>query len=1134
MEIQLAEPEETSRRTEGVRVVGVGASAGGLKPLQQFVAAIPEESGLAYVVLMHLDPGRESRIAELLQDRTSVRVTQITGPTPVEANHIYVTPPDRDLVMKKGVIAVRERSERAERVPIDVFFRTLADVAGPDAIGVVLSGTGRDGSEGIRAIREAGGITVAQSPAEAEYPGMPSSAIDTGRVDVVLSAEQIPSELLRWASVGPGAGAASAGEPDIEAELAPVFAALRTRTGHDFRLYKRSTVLRRVDRRLLFNGVQTIGEYVPLLQDSDEEADALMRDLLISVSAFFRDGAEFEALARVIPTLFEGREGKGAVRVWVVGCATGEEVYSIAMLLTEHAASLADPPRIQMFATDIDEKGYAWGRDGVYSTAAVAQVPPERLERFFTKEPGGYRIGKSLRESVLFAVHDVLRDAPFPRIDLISCRNLFIYLQPEAQQQVLETFHYALNPRGLLFLGASETAGDRSLFSTAGVGSDRLYRRNSMPQRVLPRLSAADPRPRVGARPQGARRGQQEGIEPGGHPEFSYGAHHVHMVEQYAEPSLIVDEQWNVVHLSETAGTFLRQAEGEPTRQILRLTHEELRTALRTALHQAFESGVPTVRQVRMPVDGTDRVVRVHVRPGSADGNGSAIRFALVVFGEAGKALEAPQPPRSRSAREDVRDLETELERTRDQLEFTSAAYDRTVAELQTLNEELLSINEEQKAAAEELETGREEIQAINEELTTINQEHQSTIEELNRTNADLQNLIESTEIGTIFVDRAMGIRRFTPAVTRVFNFAASDHGRPLGDITHRLDYPDLIDEVQGVLASRERSEREVASADGESYIVRINPYRAGDGDVDGAVLTFFDHSAQHRAGQALEQAIAAAEAANAAKSTFLSTLSHELRTPLAAVMGYADILQLDGKLSGDQHHRVERIKAAGRHLVSMIDGLLGFVRLDGGRETVEPELVDACGLAGDAHAMLYPSAETKGLTFELELPAEEVSLVTDPGKARQILANLCGNAVKYTETGGIRLRLSGDGDRALFEVIDTGVGIAPEHQERIFERFWQVDGGGSRSAGGLGIGLAAARASARLLGGDVEVESELDEGSTFRLWLPSLDGGDGRPRPDRRRARKDRRGAAGDGAVELRRPEPTSEISAAPAANRR
>ena len=1092
-------------------MVGIGASAGGLKPLQAFVSSVPADSGLAYVVIMHLAPGRESRVAELLQDQTSLPVTQVWGPTAVEPNHIYVTPPDRDLEMRKGMIAVRERSDRAERVPIDLFFRTLADVAGPDAVGVVLSGTGRDGSEGVRAIREAGGITAVQSPDEAEYPGMPTEAIETGRVDIVLPAAGIPAELLRWAWSGRAGGGSEGteGEVDIEAELAPVFAVLATRTGHDFRLYKRATVLRRLERRLLSNRVETIAEYLPLLRSSDEEADALLRDLLISVSAFFRDPAEFEALERIVPTLFEGKDPTATIRVWVVGCATGEEVYSIAMVLAEHAATLEDPPRIQIFATDIDEKGYAWGRDGLYSTAAVAHVAPERLERFFTKEAGGYRVDKSLRESVLFAVHDVLRDPPFARIDLISCRNLFIYLQPEAQQQVLETFHYALNPGGLLFLGASETAGDRALFTAGEGGSDRIYRRNPTPQRVLPRLSAADPRPHLAGRRPPPATGPAGHAEPAAEAPFSYGSHHIHLVEQYADPSLIVDEQWHVVHLSETAGTFLRQAEGEPARHILRLTHGDLRTALRTALHQAFESGTPTVRQVRMPRNGEDGVVRVHVRPSSLDGTGTGIRFALVVFEEAGTPVAAAETARTGADREDVRDLEAELQRTRDQLESTSAAYDRTVAELQTVNEELLSINEEQKAAAEELETGREEIQAINEELTTINQEHQSTIEELKRTNADLQNLVESTEIGTIFVDRAMRIRRFTPAVTQVFNFADADHGRPLGDITHRLDYPDLIQEVQSVLTSLERSEREVESVDGEAYIVRISPYRSADDEVDGAVLTFFDHTAQHHARQALQQATAAAEAANTAKTTFLSTLSHELRTPLSAIMGYAELLQLKGDLGAEEDERVERIKAAGRHLVSMIDGLLGFVRLDGGREIVNSGPLDARILATDAQALLYPLAQKEGLTFDVELPHEEVALVTDEAKARQVLANLCGNAVKYTERGGVRLRLYEDGDRTCFDVIDTGVGIAPENMERIFERFWQVRDGNDRSSGGLGIGLAAARGTARLLGGDVEVESEPGRGSTFRFWLPNgkEDGANHRSaQEDRRSEERDRR----------------------------
>ena len=1056
-------------------VVGIGASAGGLKALQQFVESVPVDSGMAFVVILHLDPERESRMSELLQDRAVIPVTQVSGATTVAANHIYMIPPGHDLAMQGMTIDLRPRGERAEHAPVDLFFRTLAEACGADAAGVILSGTGADGTAGIRYIREAGGITVAQSPDESEYDGMPGSAIATGLVDLVLGSAQIPAELLRLRRL------AATGETDAvsDATLGHVFTALRSRTGHDFSLYKRSTVLRRLERRLRFNNIRTLEEYLPLLQSNAAECGALLRDLLISVSSFFRDPEAFAGLAAQLPALFSGKDASGTVRVWVVGCATGEEVYSLAMLLAEHADTLTDPPHIQMFATDIDEHGYAMARAGLYSAAAVAHITAPRLRRFFVKEAGGYRIAKSLRELVLFAGHNVLHDPPFSRMDLVSCRNFFIYLQPEAQERVLETFHFALNPEGLLFLGASESVGDQGLFTTTGAGPHRLFRRSATPLRSVSRVSSADPQPGgAGTAAPGAAR-------VGGRERFSYGALHVRMLEQYATASAIVDERLDVVHLSAGADVFLRLGEGEPRHNVLGLAGEELRRVLRTALHHAFDSGASTTRRVRISTNGERREVRVHVRP-SPELAGAPSRYALIVF-DTEEPLSAPQvrSDDAESAAGVDAELEEELRRTKDLLESTAAVHDRTVAELQTVNEELQSINEEQKAATEELETGREEIQSINEELTTINQEHQSTIEELKRTNADLQNLIESTEIGTIFVDRAMRIRRFTPAVATLFNFVATDQGRPLRHITHRLHYPELCADVETVLASLERSEREVMSESGESYIVRINPYRSMDGANEGAVITFIDNTAQHRSNEELVQAKLVAESANLAKGAFLSTVSHEFRTPLNAILGYAELLELGAALTESQRGHVERIKSGGRHLAGLIDEILSFAKLDGGHEMIAPEPLDARQIAREACSLLEKAVSDKGLKIVLDLPATIVRVETDAGKARQILINLCGNAVKYTRAGVITVRVVGAAERVTFEISDTGIGIAPEHQERIFERFWQVDGGSTRMAGGMGIGLAAAREYARLLGGDVMVESALGSGSTFRMWLP-------------------------------------------------
>jgi two-component system, chemotaxis family, CheB/CheR fusion protein len=1047
-------------------VVGIGASAGGLKALRLFFEAVPADSGMAYVVIMHLDRSRQSRIAEILQDRSTIPVTQVTEPTLVTADHVYVIPPDRDLEVEGGFIRPVQRADHRLHLPVDLFFRSLATEYGAHAAAVVLSGTGEDGAAGIRDVRAQGGLTMAQAPAEADHAGMPDAAIATEQVDVVLPCAEIPAELMqRCSAQARAAGSAALG---TDAEMGELFAVLRERAGHDFSLYRRSTVLRRLERRLRHNEVATLAEYLPLLRSGETESRALVRDLLISVSGFFRDPEAFAALQAEIPALFAAKAAGEPVRVWVAGCATGEEAYSVAMLLGEHAASLENPPEIQIFATDIDEKGYASGRAALYPAAAVAGVAEERLQRFFTQEPDGFRVRKPLRETILFAVHNVLHDPPFAHLDLITCRNLLIYLQPEAQARVIETFHYALDPGGLLMLGASESAGDDACFTPVSK-PHRIFRRDGAPRFTLPRPAV----------PQEARSGTEaQGDGPPRH-RFAYGALHLRMLEEYAPPSLIVDERLDVVHLSAGAGQYLHMAGGKPSHNVIDLSRGNLRQELRAALGEAFEKGQPISRRVHLEEDAW-RVVSLRVHPPVSDVTGE--KFALVVFDES-SAQDSDAPPAATAAT--PVDSDDELRRTREQLEATAAARDQTVQALQAAYEELQSASEEERAAAEELEASREEVQSINEELTTINQERQNTIEELKRTNGDLQNLIESSEIGTIFLDRSLRIRRFTPSVEPLFNFVASDQGRALSDITHRLSYPELLDDARTVLDTMERLEREVTSESGEWYIARINPYRSMDTDIEGLVITFFDITAQKRVAEEMRRARVVAEGANLSKGTFLSTLSHEFRTPLTGILGYADILSLDGPLTEAQVRKIDRIKAGCWHLAAMIDEILAFAQLDEGRDSAQMAPVDARQVAREAVALIEPGAEVKGLAVVVELPAEPLELVTDGRKLRQILINLCGNAVMYTERGEVRVRVSAEGGGVAFEVHDTGIGIAPEHQERIFERFWQVDGASTRAFGGLGIGLAAVRQYGELLGGRVGVDSVPGKGSSFRLWLP-------------------------------------------------
>ena len=1054
-------------------VVGIGASAGGLKALQSFFQAVPADSGMVYVVILHLDPVRESQMARLLQSRASIPVTQVTEAVRVEPGHAYIIPPGQDLSMVDGTIQLSPRGESGKHAPIDHFFRTLAEVYGPASVAIVLSGTGSDGTVGLRRVKEAGGITIAQEPGDAEYDSMPRSAIATGLVDMVLRAAHIPAQLLQVQrnelalDVAEESGAApSAGQ---EALLHQIFGRLRARTGHDFSGHKRSTVLRRLDRRLRFNGVQTLPDYIRLLQESEDETRALFQDLLISVSSFFRDEPVFAELeGAVVPKLFEGKGPGEAVRVWVAGCATGEEAYSVAILLCEHAATLASPPRIQLFATDIDKHACAVAREGLYPETIASDVSAHRLERFFEQENGGYRVKKAVREIVLFATHDLLQDPPFSRLDLVTCRNVLIYFGAEAQRSALECFHYALRPQGFLLLGTAERAEANELFEAHST-KHRIYRSMVLAHPVLPRLAgrgfprAADPPPRdpaVNRRTNGA----------------SYGDLHLRMLEAYAPPSLLVDEDGRIVHLSASAGRYLRFQGGEPTQNLLDLTSGDLRIELRAALDRALHQGEPTTRTLHAESAGDERLIELHVAALEDDGS----RFALVVFNE----RSGTEPSATPAAFAGV-PMEEELRRTRDQLDQLLRTRDITIEELQSANEELQSINEEHRVATEEMETSREELQSVNEELITVNQEHRATIEELKQTNADLRNLMQATEIGTLFLDRGLRIRRFTPSLTKLFNLIVADQGRLLAHVTHRLDYADLARDAEHVVASLETVEREVGSDEGRWYSVRIHPYRSADDRIDGVVLTCYDITTQKRLEKQLRAAMTAAEEANAVKGVFLATLSHEFRTPLNGMLGYADLLLLHPDLDLEQVQKIERIKAGVWHLSHMIDEILAFAKLDAGKETVTWERLDARELAREAATMLEPAFAAKGLAFTMELPSSSLELETDRQKVRQILVNLLGNSAKYTESGAVHLAVWEAPSQVAFTVRDTGIGIAPEHLERVFERFWQVKGGLTRTAGGTGLGLAAAREFGRMLGGDVEAESEPGRGSSFTLWLP-------------------------------------------------
>ncbi|WP_043461097.1 chemotaxis protein CheB [Azohydromonas australica] len=838
-------------------VVGIGASAGGIPALQSFFMAMPADCGMAFVVVLHLSPQHASNLAGVLQGVTAMNVVVPEEATPIERNTVYVIAPNRMLAMNDSYLSVNtlERA-RGRQVTIDLFFRTLAVVHRERAFAVVLSGTGADGSVGITRIKEEGGVALAQLPQEAEFDGMPRAAIATGTVDWVLPAGEMPGKLLElWANARtielPGAvelglrvsaPPSAAAAKDAEESLRDVLVLLRTRTGHDFRNYKRATVLRRLERRLQVHAVPDLPAYRAFLQANPQEASALLKDLLIGVTNFFRDPEVFELLQRdVVPELVEqAAQSPAGLRAWVAGCATGEEAYSLAMLLCEQAGLVAQPPKIQVFATDIDEAAIGVARLGCYPGAIETDVPPTRLQRFFDKEGQQYRIRKEVREKVMFAVHSVLGGAPFSRLDLISCRNLLIYLDRDVHGEILELFHFALKPGGILVLGSSESADTASQLFSVVDKKNRIFRANPVTRtpRYVPSLPTLGPAGTV-ATPGGVRPGKR-GV--------GFAELHHRLAGQYAPPSVLIDGDGNIVHLSEQAGRFLRYGGGAPTHQLLNLVQPELRLELRTALFQAARTGKSVeARRVHVGGEGHDRFVTMTVRPVQEAGAG--VNLSMVLFDEVEDAMAGEAHGADAQGRDPlVARLEEELRRVKEQLQGTIEQSETSNEELKASNEELQAINEELRSATEELETSKEELQSINEELITVNHELKTKVEETGKINDDLQNLIASTDIATVFVDRAMSIKRFTPHATRLFNLIPTDVGRSLLDITHRLDYPTLAEDAAEAFQSLRMIEREVRTQEGNWYLARVLPYRTSEDRIEGAVLTFVDITSRRRA----------------------------------------------------------------------------------------------------------------------------------------------------------------------------------------------------------------------------------------------------------------------------------------------
>lgn len=843
-------------------IVGIGASAGGLAAFEAFFSAVPDDTklGIAFVLVQHLDPTHKSILSDLIGRYTQMPVYEVKDSVAVQPDCVYVIPPDHDMVLEYGTLQLQKPVEpRGHRLPIDLFFRSLAQSKQEMAIGIVLSGTGSDGTLGIQAIKTEGGMVMVQSPESSEYDGMPRSAIATDLVDYILTPAEMPAQLIAY--VNQVFGKRPHVVPRAEDSMKKIFNILRIQTGHDFSHYKQNTINRRIERRMAIKNVKGVDEYVGHLEQKPDEVEALFHDLLIGVTSFFRNPMAFEAFQKkVIQNLFTGKHPDSTIRIWVPGCSTGEEAYSIGILLQEQMDMLKKVFKIQIFATDIDKKAIEKARSGVYPATISIDISPERLERFFTKDSGGnYRIQKNIRDMMIFSEQDIIKDPPFSRLDLLSCRNVLIYMDKELQKKLIPLFHYALNPGGFLFLGPSETVGElESLFDTLERKS-KLYRKKDVSSGlpligtfIPPRLENRDIKIPSGKAPFEGKTQLRDLTERT-------------MLQYYAPDGVLVNDTGDILYIHGRTGMYLEPAPGEAGLNILKMAREGLQQKLTMALHEAVRRKEPVLYPgLRVKTNGDFTTINLALRPvGRGPDAAVGPNIFLVTFEELpeweqSQTEKSPAADACESSTEvdaHILELKRELQVKEERIKAYSEELETSNEELKSSNEEMQSINEELQSTNEELETSKEELQSVNEELTTVNTELQNKVADLSQAINDMNNLMAGTDIGTIFVDYQLRIVRFTPAVTQVINLIPTDVGRPVGHIVSNLSgYDHLVEDIKEVLGTLTSKDIEVQTRKGTWYLLRIRPYRTLENFIKGAVITFTDITEMKRAREILKE----------------------------------------------------------------------------------------------------------------------------------------------------------------------------------------------------------------------------------------------------------------------------------------
>jgi two-component system CheB/CheR fusion protein len=1072
-------------------VVGIGASAGGLQAYTELLESLPPNTGMAFVIVQHLAAEHESLLATLLSRATPMQVVEVHDEPRVEPNFIYVIPPNRSMLIRDGKLVLMQRGPGIHRA-VDIFLSALAESHGHRAIGVVLSGTGSDGTVGIQAIKAAGGITFAQD-ASATHSGMPQNAVNSGCVDFVLSARNIALEIAGLSSMVPSPFDSAT---DTAGSIEGILEMLRQTLDADFSQYKVNTLHRRVRRRMALQKVVSVAEYKALLADNPAEVSALYQDILISVTNFFRNPDSFEALkSAAFPGIFEHHRADEPVRVWALGCSTGEEVYSLAIALQEFMEETNRRAPVTVFGTDLNNLAIERARRAWYPKSIAQDVSESRLAKFFTEVDGGYCVNAITREQCIFARHNALTDPPFSNMDLVSCRNLLIYLQSGLQRKLLPLLHYALKPNGILFLGPSETISHyRDLFEIRD-GRHKFYAKRPVQKRIDVTFPIAAAAPGTA---QSKRRAGTTAISR----ESSFDSHREAervLLKHFAPAGVLIDADAEILQFRGETEPYLALAEGKPTLNLLKMAREGLLAPLRATLQQAHQlEGIARIDDIVIKSNERLLTITLVVIPVLLAPSGSPCYWILFEPLQAGKGAggrpaRLSKRPRLNESQRQIHLLTQELAATREYLQSTIESQEASNEELQSANEEVQSANEELQSTNEELETSKEEIQSSNEELTTVNEELRIRNDELDRANNDLNNVFSSVQMAVVILDSDLRIRRFTPLAQRAFNILPGDVGRPIGDINLKLAVGDFPQSLTAAVKEGIDQESEVRSQDGRRYLLRVCPYRTQAQKIEGATVVLIDIDTLAQTQDSLRRRVAELAVADRHKNEFLAILAHELRNPLAPLRNAAQILRLspaDANVSAKARDLIERQV---RNMSRLVGDLLDAARAQHGQIQLLREAQDLRVIVEHAIELLQPQFDARRQNLRVQLPEKPVLVDGDGARLEQVVSNILSNANKYTaDSGCIDIVLetaagqNAEQPEAVICIRDNGEGIDSELLPRLFDLFTQADRSLAHSQGGLGIGLSLVRTLVELHGGSIVAHSAgRGSGSEFTVRMP-------------------------------------------------